>query len=140
MTDPGPLRRRAVVALAVRMGVGLVLILAGWVGASDEVTLDRQTPWIAVSVAGALVGAGAAALWLLELRRAVRTRVLAVVAAVDGLPLVVADADDAVRVRRRGARLFHRPGCALVAGRTVAGGDAASWRAEGLEACEACEA
>jgi hypothetical protein len=131
---------RGTVALAVRMGVGFVLIVAGWIGASDQVQLDRQAPWVAVAVAGMLVAAGAAALWLLEARRAVRERVLEVVAAVEAIPEAALAVDDELRVRRRGARLYHRPGCALVAGRAVEAGNGASWSADGVEACEACGA
>jgi hypothetical protein len=131
---------RATVVLAVRMGVGLVLLVAGWIGASDQVQLDRQAPWVAVSVSGMLVAAGAAALWLLDTRRAVRARVLAVVAAVEAVPEAPRAVEDGRRVRRRGARLYHRPGCALVAGRRVDVGDAAGWAADGVDACEACGA
>ena len=131
---------RGAVVLGVRVGVGFVLVVAGWIGASDQVQLDRQAPWVAVAVAGMLVAAGAAALWLLETRRAVRERVLAVVAAVEAIPEAALAVDDEVRVRRRGARLYHRPGCALVAGRAVDAADAAAWSADGVEACEACGA
>ena len=131
---------RGTLALAVRMGVGFVLVVAGWVGASDQVQLDRQAPWVAVSVTGMLVAACSAALWLLDARRAVRVRVLAVVAAVDAIPESALAVDDEVRVRRRGARLYHRPGCALVAGRAVDVGEGATWADDGLEACEACGA
>ena len=144
MSAPAGLGGRAVGALGARMAVGLVLVVAGWVGARDEVALDRQAPWIAVAVTGLLVGATAGALWLLGLRRAVTARTLAVVTALDGLVLEApggAAADEADRVRRvGGGSLVHRPGCALVAGRAVEPVTAAERRRAGLEPCEACGA
>jgi hypothetical protein len=138
---------RAVATLAVRAGVGLVLAAAGWVGARGEVALDRQAPWIALSVAGLLVGSASAALWLLQLRRAVARRtaevhgaVLRVEVARPGATQVLARRD-LVRVRRtRGGHLYHRPGCALVAGRAVKEGDPARWQRAGVRPCEACGA
>ncbi len=144
MSAPAGLGGRAVGAFGVRLAVGLVLVVAGWLGARDEVALDRQAPWIAVAVTGLLVGAAASALWLLGLRRTVTARTLAVVAAVDGLLMSApsaAVADDAVRVRRvGGGSLVHRPGCALVAGRAVAVVSATTARRGALQACEACDA
>jgi hypothetical protein len=135
------------VALAVRSAVGLVLVAAGWLGARGEVALDRQAPWIAVSVAGLLVGCASAALWLLQLRRAVAARTGVLEASIARLeasrPATAASAArrDAVRVRRtRGGTLYHRPGCALVAGRAVKEGDPARWAKAGVRPCEACGA
>jgi hypothetical protein len=131
----------------VRSAVALVLVAAGWLGARGEVALDRQAPWIAVSVAGLLVGSASAALWLLQLRRAVARRTLAVDAAVarlaaarTGAATVVAQRD-LVRVRNTGGgELYHRPGCPLVAGRAVKEGDPARWQRAGIRPCEACQA
>jgi hypothetical protein len=127
--------------------VGLVLVAAGWLGARGEVALDRQAPWIAVSVVGLLVGSASGALWLLQLRRAVGERTAALHLAIGQLeaarPITLAAAArrDAVRVRRtRGGALYHRPGCALVAGRAVKEGDPARWAKAGVRPCEACEA
>jgi hypothetical protein len=129
----------------VRSAVGLVLVAAGWLGARDEVALDRQSPWIAVSVAGLVVAAASAAAWLLQLRREVTMRSTALVGAVALLearaPASVRPTADAIRVRRtRGGSLYHRAGCALVAGRAVKEGDPARFGKAGLTPCEACGA
>jgi hypothetical protein len=142
---PDPLQARSVAVLSVRIGVGLVLLVAAWIGSSDEVALGRQTPWIALGVAGFGVMAGSSAAWLLALRRAVAVRRASLVAA---LELLVGEPGTAhvgaaeVRVRRAGGegRLFHLAGCALVADRATESGDAAAWRQAGLEPCEACGA
>lgn len=131
-----------VAALAVRTAVGVLLVGAGWWGARDEVALDRQAPWIAVAVAGAIVAAASGALWLLSFRRSVVVRVLAVVEAVDGLAEPeTAAVSSAARVAVPGpaATLFHRPDCELVAGRPVDRADRPRWLAEGRLACEACD-
>lgn len=142
MTTAAPLQRRAVLVLSVRAAVGFVLFVVGSVGAGREVALGRQAPWIAVAVAGALVAAASAALWLLDLRRTVRARVVSLLTTIDSLPSgLEAQVDDLVRVRRRdGGQLFHRPSCALVAGRAVVFGDAEGWSNDGSTACEACRA
>jgi hypothetical protein len=137
------LEPRRIAALTVRAGVGLVLLIAGWWGARDEVALDRQAPWVAVTVVGVVVAAASVALWLLSTRRAVAARVAAVVARVGALPEAPVDRSVAeLRVRRRSGAsvLFHRPDCALVAGRTVRRGQRERWIDDGLVACEACQA
>jgi hypothetical protein len=103
------------------------------------VALDRQAPWISVAVVGVVVGAASGALWLLSFRRAVATRVLAVVTAVEAMPEATAAVElDDRRVRLRGGapRLYHRSDCQLVAGRAVQ----ALAAADRLEPCEACRA
>lgn len=141
MSQAAALRPTAVVALAVRVAVGVALVVAGWIGASGEAALDRQAPWLSLAVAGALVVATSGAVWVLGLRRAVRGRVLAVVEAVAALPEGPAPGAvaDGLRVRRRGGgSLHHRPDCALVAGRAVEVVEPS--RSPGLAACEACGA
>lgn len=120
--------------------VGVVLVLAAWYAASDELTLAAQTGWLTLGTAGVVVlGAGNLA-WLLAGWRAItleRRRLFALVPATTApaAPTEVVGELVAARSMTR----FHRPGCPLVAGKRVRHYAFATHEARGRRPCGVCQ-
>lgn len=137
---------RDVTQLVARGGLGLALIAVGWYQVSDRLLLDDQAPWLAVAIAGLVVGCVSGAMWILQLRRAVSLRT-AEVRRVAGLVLAFESqgpihtddvADDLVASAVAGARFFHRPDCVLVAGHDIVSATEDEHRQKGRTECETC--
>ena len=129
-----------VVRFAVGNAVGLVLIAAGWWQLADLGVVRDQLAWFVVCLTGLGVAGVTNGIWLLRGQRAVTAarvemaaglrarRERAVPVATNGSGYVAAPAT---------AR-YHRPGCALVAGRAVEAAGRAGHEVAGRRPCEAC--
>jgi hypothetical protein len=111
------------------VGLGLVLVLLGWHGASRSPNVNGQIPYL---ISGGQLGGTLALLggffyfghWLTALIKEQRAQGAAIVAAIERLEAVVAqasaptpDALDATLVATARGTLAHRPDCSVVAGK-----------------------
>jgi hypothetical protein len=133
-------QRRDLLVLALRTALGLALLLVGWFEASGSLTVSAQTPWLVCAAAGTAVAAGAQALWVLRLRRAVVLRITAVHARAGelGPGALRAATGDPVCVAGVPARLYHRADCDLVAGRAATAATVSEHRLARRAPCEVC--
>lgn len=136
-----PWRLGDLLVLYATTAIGVVLVLSAWYAASDELTLADQTGWLTVGTAGVVVlGAGNLA-WLLAGWRAVtleRRRVCALVPATPAAPAAPAEVVGEL-VAARSMTRFHRPDCALVAGKRVRHYALATHEARGRRPCDVCQ-
>jgi hypothetical protein len=118
---------------AITTGLGGIVIVVAWYVAAGEATFAQQVGPIDAALAGLLLSGVGNLAWLLHGRRAVGERrrlllpdVAAATASADAQPVVVgplsstastATVDD-VFLAGEGMERFHRPDCALAAGRT----------------------
>jgi hypothetical protein len=141
----GPWSSEHVVRLIIADGLGLILVLVGWWQAAGVGSVHAGIAWLNLCLAGLVVAAVGNGLWLLRARQAVglaRMRVL-------GAPRPVGVSSDrvyrpsdnghAVLVAVPGLLRFHRPGCALVAGKQVRVASRVAHERAGRQACEVCE-
>lgn len=129
--------------------VGTVLIAVGWYQGSDEAHVDEQLNWLNVGIAGLIVVGATNALHVLRARRMVtcmQATLLAQVPRFTAKPVrarevrSVSDLSPAgVVVAAEGMSHYHRPGCALAAGKSTRRGSAAEFEQAGLIRCEVCE-
>lgn len=141
------IERTLAIAGAVLIAVGLPLILLGWWGSSRTPYVFEQVPYL---ISGGVFGLALVVLggfsyfayWLTrqmqESRRASAELLDAldrIAASLAAAPAVAAASNGSYVATEKGT-MFHRPGCAVVAGRTdthrVAG------RESGLEPCKIC--
>ncbi|HEY2834204.1 MAG TPA: hypothetical protein VGJ14_17400 [Sporichthyaceae bacterium] len=113
--------------------VGVMLILVGWWGSSDALSLHDSTNWLQVGIIGVIVAGVANGLFLVRARRAVGLSRLAVL----GVPAPVrrdATSDVATVVALPGSTRMHLASCPMIAGKpatpVVAGA--------ALRPCEVC--
>jgi hypothetical protein len=129
-----------VVRIVVANAVALVLLVAGWYHAAGAGDVRTQLTWLNLSLAGLAVSAVSNGLWLLRGRQVVG---LARVAMLPDVPKRHANtstlAPPGAVVTSKGMTRFHRPGCPLVAGRSVRDGSATALVERGLSPCEICE-
>jgi hypothetical protein len=114
---------------AITTGLGGIVIVVAWYVAAGEATFAQQVGPIDAAIAGLLLSGVGNLAWLLHGRRALGERrrlllpdVAAATASTGAPPVVVgplstAAADD-VFLAGEGMERFHRPSCALAAGRT----------------------
>jgi hypothetical protein len=124
--------------------VGAILVIAGWFGASNAVSLNHQVAWLELGVVGLIVAGTADVFWLLRGRRAIAAatgNLLSTTSLESVFPLVVpthAPAEDgARRVFVEGTSHHHRPTCLMVAGKAVK--ELPRGGRRGLTACEVCD-
>jgi hypothetical protein len=116
---------------AITTGLGGIVIAVAWYVAAGEATFAQQVGPLDAAVAGLLLSGVGNLAWLLHGRRALgeRRRLLLpdlAEATPDPQPVLVgplstpavARATDEVFLAGEGMDRFHRPGCALAAGRT----------------------
>lgn len=145
--SPRPARPpRPLLPLAVLLAAsGVVAMLVAWVKVAGTLQVDRQLSWTGLSLVGALLvcaGAGLAAtsgerVFMLHLHR------LGAALAVDD-PSAPADRtgqllEDGLVASPTMSR-YHRPGCALAAGKPVAAASQAVHERAGRRACGVCGA
>jgi hypothetical protein len=137
---------RPLLPLALLMaGSGVVAMLVAWVKVAGTLHVDRQMSWTGLSLVGAVLvcaGAGLAAtsgerVFLLHLHR------LGATLAVDD-PSTLADRTGPLRrdglVATPTMSRYHRPGCALAAGKPVTPASQADHERAGRQACGICGA
>lgn len=148
-----PWRVGDLLVLYATFAVAVLLIGAGWAGASGELRFESQIRWASVSTAGVIVlGAGSLA-WLLAGRRNVglaQRQLVAQLRDAGGPPAgpgpagsaAVAATDPASEVALVATRVmtrFHRPDCQLVRGKPVRPYQLATHERRGRVACDICE-
>lgn len=131
-----PWTSRDLQSVVLRLGLGLALIIAGWVGASATAVWHEQMIWIGVGLAGLVVTFFAATGWLLNgLRSISRERAFVRLGLYEKVRLIesrtpaaapAVAADDRrtalihdVLVAAPGMRHYHRPDCQAVLGKAV---------------------
>ncbi|GAA0616508.1 hypothetical protein GCM10009547_18220 [Sporichthya brevicatena] len=115
----GGLWARTDLALVVGANaVGLVLIVVGWLGSSDALTLNAGVDWLKVGIVGVIFAGVCNGLFLLRGRRAVGLARRAVLGVPRDRRAVVVE-DEVALVARPGSRRVHRPTCPMVAGKPV---------------------
>jgi hypothetical protein len=133
------------VRLLVADGVGLVLILVGWWQAAGVGSVQSGLAWLNLCLAGLVVAAVGNGLWLLRARQAVslaRVSVLGVAHPVEVAmrPMYAPSENGHARLAAvPGLLRFHRPGCALVAGKQVRVASRVAHERAGRQGCEVCE-
>ncbi|MGH9282517.1 MAG: hypothetical protein ACRD0S_06220 [Acidimicrobiales bacterium] len=139
--------RRSVSAMAAMVAAGGALMFFAWYQATGTVEVDDQVSWSGVGLAGALVVCLAALMGVRLVRRAVRVRVHDVSAELErrlAREAVPAEerprGTDAALVAAPNMRYYHRPDCALAAGKPVRPDSRAVHESAGLRRCQVCEA
>lgn len=132
----GPWQWRDLSRLVLGHAIGFVLIAMSWWNTRGDDDIRRQLRWLCLGVAGLILGGVASAVFFMRGRMAVgaaRVDLLPDVPAV-GAKAPVADEAGPV-VSGPGMTRYHRPSCAMVAGREVS----AVRAMRGRHACEVCE-
>jgi hypothetical protein len=133
------------VAGGVLMPLGVLLVLAGWYGASHTTRLFEEIPYL---ISGGMLGIVLAAIgaacyfgyWLTRLVDHAGqivdglARVEQRLAALEGEDTAV----DYALVATKGGALYHRPDCSVVAGRPRSELRTVTLPAKGLSACKLC--
>lgn len=140
-SEPWSGRDRAV--LLVAAGLGVLVMVIGWVGISGTVDLNEQAGWLAVGIGGLILAGLGMVGWLLGALAAVtalRRDVLAELAS--RLPATApvdtaAGAEDGLGTAA-GMRRYHRTDCALLAGKDARFAALDDHRAAGLLPCGVC--
>ncbi|HVW34360.1 MAG TPA: hypothetical protein VHL53_17635 [Acidimicrobiia bacterium] len=128
--------------LALAQGAALLLIVAGWRGASRTAALTGQVGWVNLAAAGGGLALVANGLFLLHLRRVVVERRTAQVpnvstgSAPTGAEISVAPADSWIWLE--GARRAHLGDCLLVSAKPTKVISDAEMRQRELLPCELC--
>jgi hypothetical protein len=144
--------RRARLFAGIGMAVGAVLLVAGALRTGHQASTDHMAGSVGVALAGALVVALVAAVMVAQLRATVEHRKAAVFGAwldgsatggTDAAFTAVEAAAQPVAAARAvfvvpGLPFYHRPGCPLLADRTVTRADPANPPA-GTSPCRLCE-
>ncbi len=128
-----------------QMVVAGVVIAAAW-AAGGRGSVQGQIPWLNVAVLAAVVSAVANGLWIVSARRAFGARRRLVLGALDvtvhdGLdanPSPAGTPGEESPVAVPGLQRYHRPGCPLVAGRTLVAATGPDHDAAGRVPCGWC--
>jgi hypothetical protein len=135
---PGDLGR-----LVMRVGLGCLIVMTAWIGASGTADFNEQVRWQVLGVAGLVMSAMGNSLWLLAGFRNTRARERALLAACVELtqlrrsPTFMAPSDELVAVQA-GTR-YHRSACALVDGKPTFSAARRAHEAAGLRPCGVCQ-
>lgn len=133
-----------VVRIYLSTGLSVILIVAGWWGASGTIDTATQTAWTAVSIGGLIIAGTGNALWLLHGRRAVaeqqrRLLSLPVTARAETAPRrEEARPTEDVVVATDTMTRYHRPDCPLVAGKDVRAAEVRDHQQKGRRPCGVC--
>jgi hypothetical protein len=143
-----PWRVGDLVRAVARLTVGLIVIVASWVGASGTVVWRRQLVWTAIGTGGVVVAATGVFMWLLSgfgMVSRERRDIRRVLAARHARALIekevnqFASPEGGLLVWSTGMRHFHRPACDVVKGKPVMAVGREEGRRRGLEPCGMCQ-
>ena len=128
---------------ALLSGIGVALLVAGWVLVRNESVYADQAAGINMALAGVLVAGASAIPMLLAGRRAVGVRRLAVLGDLRGIPArASAGTSDASTSHNLiggvGLRRFHRAGCTLAQGRNWSAAPRSEHERAGRVPCGVC--
>jgi hypothetical protein len=137
--------RTLAIAGGVLMPLGILLVLAGWYGASHTTRLFEQIPYL---ISGGMFGIVLAAIgaslyfgyWLTRLvghAREIVDGLARIEQRLDAASPAVATADTRL-VATRGGALYHRPDCSVVAGRPKSELRTVTATTAGLSPCKLC--
>ena len=143
MMRSDPWRRRDASVLGVGLLLGALSVLLAWRRTGTTADGGEQLAWLNVGVIGVIAAAFGAALWVRGGRRAVRRRRAALLAGLapagsDAAELPVLTDVAVLPVATDRCRRYHRPGCALAAGRAATPAPREEHEAAGRAACEVC--
>jgi hypothetical protein len=128
---------------ALLSGIGVTLLVAGWLQVRDESVYADQAAGINMAIAGVIaVGAGAIPM-LVAGRQAIRVRRVAVLGDLRRVPVrafTVASADSSSQnlVGGEGLHHFHRAGCTMAQGRNWSAASRSDHERAGRVACGVC--
>jgi hypothetical protein len=134
-----------VVRLLITDCFGLLLILMGWWQAAGVGSVRTGLAWFNLCLAGLVVAGVGNGLWLLRARQAVTLARVSVLGQPRPVEVTTVPAfgpsenGHAVLVAAPGLLRFHRPGCALVAGKQVGVASRVAHERAGRMPCEVCE-
>ena len=138
-----PWSEQALIVWALLSGIGVALLVAGWVFVRNESVYADQVAGINMAIAGILVAGASAIPMLLAGRRAVGVRRLAVLGDLRGMPAQASavTSDDSTSqnlVGCEGLRRFHRAGCTLAQGRNWSAASRPEHERAGRVPCGVC--
>ena len=140
VTHPWP--EQTLILWALLSGIGVALLVAGWVLVRNESVYADQVAGINMAIAGVLAAGAGAIPMLLAGRRAVGIRRLAVLGDLRGMPVrasALASHDPTSHlVGGEGLRRFHRAGCTLAHGRNWSAASRSEHERAGRVACGVC--
>lgn len=147
MHSRNPWSGRHLIGLAVAYTVALLLVGVGTYGAGGTGDQDEGVRWLAVSVAGLVIGGVANGLWLSWGRYRVAVTRHVLVGAhrpaprwTSGRTSVVGPVSAAeLPVTHPESTRYHREHCELVRGRQLSRAAREQHEAQGRHACEVCE-
>jgi len=146
MTGHGQWTRRTCLLVLGLEALGASLIVVSWLGTSGTSRFATQITWLDFGVLGAITGHLGVMVWLLSGRRSLARRRSGLFpsSVPDGTPTAATDhrvEPDVVtrRVFVPGMAHYHRPGCQLVAGKTVTEAGSGT-QANALVSCGMCQA
>ena len=128
---------------ALLSGIGVTLVLAGWLQVRSESVYADQGVGINMAIAGVVLAGAAAIPMLLAGRRAVGMRRLAVLGDLRGMPVLTSaratgDFTSQHLVAGDGLHRFHRAGCAMAQGRNWSAASREEHERAGRVACGVC--
>ena len=138
-----PWPEHSLILWALLSGIGVTLVVAGWLQVRNESVYADQVTGINMAIVGVIAAGGAAIPMLLTGRRAVGVRRLAVLGDLRGMPVrasaLLADATSQSLVAGEGLRRFHRAGCTLAQGRNWSAASRDEHERAGRVACGVCQ-
>ena len=122
--------------LGVLLGVGTLLIVLAWAGASGRDDAGDQVGFVTLALLGALLGWAATAGWVVGARRVITARRAYLLGEAPARP--VEGARSPSLVAGDDGRYFHRSDCSLAAGRSWVASPRQAHESAGRTACPGC--
>jgi hypothetical protein len=135
--------QQTLIVWAFLSGIGVALLVLGWVQVRNESVYADQVAGINMAVASVIVAGAGTIPMLLAGRRAVAVRRLAVLGDLRGMPVRASAraSDDSTSqnlVGGEGLRHFHRAGCTMAQGRNWSAASRQEHERAGRVACGVC--
>jgi len=138
-----PWPEHSLILWALLSGIGVTLVLAGWLLVRNESVYADQAAGINMAIAGVVIAGAAAIPMLLTGRRAVGVRRLALLGDLRVMPVrasagAIGDSTWQNLVAGEGLHRFHRAGCTLAQGRNWSAASREQHERAGRVACGVC--